>query len=413
MKIAIVAFHFKPEEAIGAVRPENWAAWLSDAHDVVVITRDFPGADDHSETRYRIVRARSLAIRVIDWLNRHRKRLRVRRAQNDRAQHPAGTETSREDRAAVPSGAFVYRMPCLHDLWFAAAVRALRSEDPDLVIATHSPYVCLLAASTHKKRNPRCRLWLDFRDLWTEGHLTRGLPLVRRFERLLERRALRRADIVSSVSRVYVASFHDLVPDKRRALIHNAPTESALGGARNGEPGPPLKICYTGSIYKGFRDPTPLFELCSRLGEEGRLDPANLRLVFASRMPGDLPSLVSRTRATEFVDFLGAVPRSESLKLQQDADVLLLLESGRTEANGTMTAKIFEYLATDKPILLLGPGPDSELYRLIDGHDRLISLERLRDVLLGNGRIEAQTPVNYASIAREQLFEAIGRLSQS
>lgn len=412
MKIAIVAFHFKPEEAIGAVRPENWAAWLSEDHEVVVITRPFAGDKDVQESRYRIVRASSPAVRVIDRLNRWRKERRVRRARRDGGSAKAPAARHR-DRPGVPSGAFVYRMPCLHDLWYGAAVRALRLENPDLVIATHSPYVSLLAAATHGRRHPHCRLWLDFRDLWSEGHLTRGLPLLRRLERRLEDRALGRADIVSSVSQGYLSSFRARVADERRALVYNAPTETVLEATPGKATGSTLTICYTGSIYKGFRDPTPLLDLCARLRDDGRLEPERVRVVVASRMPGDLPGVVSATDAGDFVDFLGAVPRRDSLQLQQDADVLLLLESGLDEADGTMTAKVFEYLATDKPILLLGPGPGSELYRLIDGHGRLLSLEQLRDVLLGPGRIPDQVPVNYSTIARRQLFDALGRLAAS
>lgn len=412
MKIAIVAFHFKPEEAIGAVRPENWAAWLSGDHEVVVVTRPFPGDTDVRESRYRIVRASSPAVRLIDRLNRWRKDLRVRRARRDDGRSKAPV-ARHGDKPGVPSGAFVYRMPCLHDLWYGAAVRALRQENPDLVIATHSPYVSLLAAATHRRRHPHCRLWLDFRDLWSEGHLTRGLPLLRQLERRLEDRALGRADIVSSVSQGYLSSFSARVPDQRRALVYNAPTETVLETAPGKAPGTALTICYTGSIYKGFRDPTPLLEMCAGLRDEGRLRPERVRIVIASRMPGDLPGVVAATGAGDFVDFLGAVPRRESLQLQQDADVLLLLESGLDEADGTMTAKVFEYLATDKPILLLGPGPGSELYRLIDGHGRLLSLEQLRDVMLGRGRIADQSPVNYSAIARRQLFDALGRLPAS
>ena len=40
MKIAILAFHFPPDPAVGSVRPASWARWLSPHHEVVVVTRD-------------------------------------------------------------------------------------------------------------------------------------------------------------------------------------------------------------------------------------------------------------------------------------------------------------------------------------------------------------------------------------
>jgi hypothetical protein len=114
----------------------------------------------------------------------------------------------------------------------------------------------------------------------------------------------------------------------------------------------------------------------------------------------------------EVIDFRGGVRRQEALQIQQEADILLLLESNAPEARGVLTGKVFEYLMTDKPILLIGPGPDAELYQLLKKHDRLYTLEDFEKFICG----EVQTlpkciPVDYSEISREQLLGIMDNLS--
>ena len=62
MKLAIIAFHFKPEEAIGAVRPENWAQWLSKNYDVTVISRFCLNKCSYENDLYKVKRPFSFLI---------------------------------------------------------------------------------------------------------------------------------------------------------------------------------------------------------------------------------------------------------------------------------------------------------------------------------------------------------------
>lgn len=229
MKIAILAFHFKPDEAIGSVRPENWAKWLAESHEVVVVTREMVCADDTEVQGYRILRPPSAITRLIDRANTWRKNRRNRGANRRAMSSRTVPEVSKST-----SGAFVYRMPCLCDLWFSACYRALRRERPDVVIATHSPYISLIAAWVYATMNSRTKLWLDFRDLWTASHLASGVPFLRGIERLLEARALSRADMVSTVSQGLRESFLGKVTNGNVAVIYNAQRTPRLSaGMRN------------------------------------------------------------------------------------------------------------------------------------------------------------------------------------
>lgn len=401
-KVAILAFHFRPDEAIGAVRPENWGRWLAELHDVTVITR--PAENWRNDNLpYRVSRPRSALIRIIDRLNHWRKQRKDALAKS--------RAMSKRVSPGVPTGALTYRMPCLYDVWFLSALRQLFKVNPDIVIATHSPYVALIVAWVYKIFRPRTRVCTDFRDLWTTGHATRGVPKVRLLERVIENRVLAKADVITTVSRGLAADFVGRGYGDKVHVIYNAPAADAfsesVGYKKNDAD---LVLCYTGNVYVGFQDPTPLFKLMARLHDTGAITPDKVRFVVASKNPGDLLAIAEREGVTRYVDFKGAVTRRESIGLQRNADVLVLLESGDPDIKGVLTGKVFEYLAVGKPILLIGPPAGSELHSMLQDHGSRIDLDAIERALVSRTPLPTCAPVDYSDISREQLMSVLEQL---
>lgn len=404
VKIAILALHFRPDESIGSVRPENWAAWLGAEHDVTVVTREMSD-EEQVGFNYKVVRPASALMRLLEIVNNYRKEHRLsRQVKKVSAEQPAASTTG-----VAPSGAFSYRMPCFYDLWLWASYRGLRATRPDVVVATHSPYTSLLVAWVYVLCNPQVKLWVDFRDLWVGNHLAVGLPFFRVIEQWLEKKILSRADAITTVSEGLAEYFNDLGYGDKTTVVYNAPAAAVSARARIASPKRELSICYTGTIYSGWRDPSPLLELVHRLAQEGVIGDDFL-FNIASRNGGNIFELIKKYKVERFVRFLGAVSREDALALQEASDVLLMLESGDPKAKGVLTGKVFEYLATTKPILVIGPGPDSELYRLIDRHERLIGLDAVEAVMRGMCALPLCEPVDYADISKQQLSKVIRHL---
>lgn len=408
MRIALLAFHFHPDEAVGAIRPENWANWLAEEHEVHVVTR---AAGHRSEVAdlaapYRVTRTHSAAIALIETLNAWRKRVRLQRAVQR-----TGPAKAAETPAGVGSGVLTYRMPCLHDCWLPSAYRALQRIRPELVIATHSPYVSIVTALLYCLNHPETRLWVDFRDLWADDHKSTGVAPFTGLERLLEGKALERAEIVSTVSQGLQEALDRSLGASRSRLIYNCPDQHLAATGRAPRPaGAPLTLSYTGSLFDAWRDPAPLLTRLVALRAAGRIAPGEVRLSVASKYPGSLLDIARRLGAVDFVDFRGALPRTESIALQQQSDILVLLESPAPEARGVLTGKLFEYLATDKPILLVGPDEHSEISKLLNKHRRLLTLDDLESILTGQRPLPTQQPVDYSAIARQQLLDAVRSL---
>jgi hypothetical protein len=413
MKIAILAFHFRPEETIGAVRPENWAAWLAKEHNVTVITRPLFGAKSEMLGAYRVIRIGNVVTRFFDWLNDYRKKTRERRASRVSAAQDAldienvgNKKKSSSKRFFSLNGVLTYRMPCVCDFWLPSAYLALRRVRPELIIATHSPYVNLIAAWLYVLMNRDTKLWVDFRDLWTGNHLMTGWPLFRRIERFIEEALLGMASVVTTVSQGLVDST-TLKKVALRRVVYNAPSQELKQtewqrSENRAEGKSKLRFCYTGTLAGG-RDPGGLFELLKKLEVEKVITPRGVVFEVASQNLGNIKSSIEHHGAQEFVDIKGKVSRVEAFRMQQQADVLVLLEIGNPEVKGVLTGKVFEYLLTDKPILLLGPGPESEIYRLLESHGRVLTLEQVEEKLRKGESFGRYEPVDYSLIAREQV----------
>ncbi len=255
-----------------------------------------------------------------------------------------------------------------------AAARRVHAADPvDAVLTTSSPCSAHLVGAALRLL-PGVAWVADFRDEWTSNpYLAARYPTRAhvRYNERLERRVLRGADRVVSVSAGCLAGLARLAPARGEA----AEGESRLVEIPNGYDGahfpdaaPPrperFRVVYTGAFY-GRRSPAPFLEAVRRLLAAGTLRPGDLEVVIAGDSPGaGLAGAGAGAGALpDGVRVLPQVPYFESLRLMRDA-ALLLLVLAEDDPPGIVTGKIFNYLASRRPILALAPdGRAAELVR--------------------------------------------------
>jgi glycosyltransferase involved in cell wall biosynthesis len=110
-----------------------------------------------------------------------------------------------------------------------------------------------------------------------------------------------------------------------------------------------FRVTHAGS-FLGKRDPKPFLQALADSG----LEDVIVRFLGDFR-PGDR-EFMERLGLGDRVELIEYVPRRESLRLQRDSDVLLLLipdAGGR--GRGILSGKVFEYLAAERPVLALVP----------------------------------------------------------
>lgn len=240
--------------------------------------------------------------------------------------------------------------------WNPYAWRAVQREisrRPVDCVITSSP-----AESTHLLGLAPSRsrpAWIaDFRDGWTFEPLRERFPLSvqRRLDRTLERHVGSRADVLVGVTAPIA---EDL------AVRFGTPTVHVPNGfdpevAIDAELASELGIGMTTMVHTGpllgprGRDPRPLLVALRRLLDERPDLTGRLQLLVAGRSEYDERGLLDDTGLGQVVRHLGYLPREQALGLQRAADALVLLTSdARCEATG----KLYEYLASGRPIIAL------------------------------------------------------------
>lgn len=243
------------------------------------------------------------------------------------------------------------------------ARRGLGDWRPDVIYASAPPFTSLIVADRLSARY-RCPWVIEFRDRWVDDPYYEKPPWRMALETRWERRLVGRAAGIVTVSEPWAEGFRLKYPGKPVATILNgfdpddyatgdyATGDDATGAPQASEPSQaaPLSIVYTGAIYAGRRDPTPLFEALRRLGAAA----AGVRVRFYGTSPAHVLPLARRCEVERWVEVCPSVPYRESVRIQQAADVLLLLQWNDPLEQGNVPAKLFEYLAARRPILGLG-----------------------------------------------------------
>lgn len=257
--------------------------------------------------------------------------------------------------------------------WLIPAIAAgtaarVRGFKPDVIYSSAPPWTGQLVAAALRQllRRP----WVaDFRDPWARAPW-RGdrYPFAMRAAARLERFVVRRADRIVFVTAGnrddFAAHYGEALASKFEAIANGCdPSEfDALRGVAP-PPNGPFVLLHAGSLYAG-RTPVPLLNGVALAITRGTIDPACLKVRFlgANAMRAvDLPAVCRELGLESVVEFLPRVSRDESLRAMMTASALLLLQPGHTVS---VPGKVYEYLATGRPILAIAEeGEISELMK--------------------------------------------------
>lgn len=231
----------------------------------------------------------------------------------------------------------------------------------NVVFSSFRPWSDHLVARRLKKKYPNLYWIADFRDLPVDP--------VRRdswwpaLQRWWGKRMIRRADEVWCVSQgqaAQLAGWHPNINVRFNPLLALPPEHSAPQTYR-------FTIVYTGSVYPGLQSVAPLVKALRNLISAGAMDPNKLQLVYRGK-DGDLFQKWTSRLPTNSLDIQPNIAPAAAQKIQKNAQLLLLLNWSAPNYYGVLTAKLWDYLASGRPILALVNGPiDQELKSIIEG----------------------------------------------
>jgi glycosyltransferase involved in cell wall biosynthesis len=257
-------------------------------------------------------------------------------------------------RLLVPDEAVSWNLTAI-----PAAIRIARQEKIDAVLTTSPPgSVHLVGAAV--KRATGAKWVADLRDSLVAHPHRRDDSLPARVKGTasqgLAKLVSRSADAITCVSDAIADEARGFEPRGRVVTISNGCDFDDFAGLEY-RPGERFRITHTGSFF-GKRDPRPFL---TALADSG--------LDVVARFVGDFRSSDREWAAgLGLGDRLELIPyasRQRALELQRDSDALLLLipEAGG-RGQGVLSGKVFEYLASERPILAAVP-PDGAAAGLI------------------------------------------------
>ncbi|MBA4208076.1 MAG: hypothetical protein C0454_00925 [Parvibaculum sp.] len=257
-----------------------------------------------------------------------------------------------------------------------------------------------------KRVNPGLRWVADYRDLWSQGYAEEATETKHAIARKQELESVgERADLLTAVSNDMVHQLSVLTGKPVIRMPNGFDLDETVVRQRLAAipkaSSKPFRIVHTGMLYEGHRDPKPLLEALVKLKETGRIVEGDITVDFYGARVDVARQLARDPLFTPFIRLMGHVSRDDALAAQCQADLLLLLESSAPEARGTLTGKLFEYIAAGRPILCVGSRPEFEIGAVLgdtgagvvcgpDEYDQLPSM--LDQTMQGRGLFTSYAP---------------------
>ncbi|MEN8816395.1 MAG: glycosyltransferase family 4 protein [Nonlabens sp.] len=242
------------------------------------------------------------------------------------------------------------------------AVELFLSENPECtVITTGPPHSVHLIGLELKHLVPSIKWLADFRDPWTTIGYHKDLKLGDRAQKKhekLEQKVLNTADLLIVTSPHTGKEFQSKT-SKPLQLITNGYDIKPNSNLK--QPDGKFVLAHIGTLLSD-RDPQLLWESLQELCKEIKGFANDLELQLAGNVSEDILDSIEKYNLSNRLANKGYLSHDQSIELMFKAQVLLLIEIDSEETKAILPGKIFEYFASRRPIIALGPkGADIEL----------------------------------------------------
>ena len=269
---------------------------------------------------------------------------------------------------------FIY-IPDSYRPWSRAAIelgkKLCAERQIDAIYTTLPPFSSVFVGQALRQQTGLP--WVvDYRDLWYGDVLREWLPEWRkRLELRIEKRLLRSADMIVTVSEQKTAYMQKLHPGLRarwETLTNGYDVELYDTRARTRPLAEDrIEFVYTGRLFKNRRG----YAFAEALGRLYQSDPGLAGKVRVRLFGGvedtiraRYDEILARYGIAHLYDFAGDVGYAEAMDAQVNCDYLLLIVDTGETSDGVIPGKLFEYVAARRPIFALcDPGATQQIIK--------------------------------------------------
>jgi glycosyltransferase involved in cell wall biosynthesis len=360
-RVLIISYYWPPSGGAGVQRWLKFAKYLREfGWEPVIYTPENPEYPEADESLFKDIPVGLEVIKTPIWEPYNVYKRFIGQKKEDKIQ--AGFLSVKKKNPFIENISVWIRgnlfIPDARKFWIKPSIRYLSkylaARPVDAMVSTGPPHsMHLIALGLKKKLNIP---WLaDFRDPWTEIDFYQKLQLTKWANNKhlrLEKEVLSMADRISIVSWNWAIDFNRLYPRQYNVITNGYdPDDFNITGQKISKF---FELTHIGSLNKD-RNPELLWKVLAEICSEDEKFRDDLQLRFIGKCDISLIQclekygLLSRTTKIEYM------PHDEVLKESAGSQVLLLLLNNTPNVMGIIPGKIFEYLATRRPILCIGP----------------------------------------------------------
>jgi glycosyltransferase involved in cell wall biosynthesis len=360
-KVLIITYYWPPSGGAGVQRWLKFVKYLREfGWEPIVYTPANPEPPDFDESLAGDIPENISVIKKPVWEPYSIYKRLTGRKKDDRITHgflkEEKTSGFAEKFAVWIRGNFF--IPDARCFWIKPSVKFLtdflRTNPVDVILSSGPPHSMHLIGMGVKK-NTNIPWVADFRDPWTEIDFYDKLMLTRfadRKHRKLEKEVLQNADAVIAVGS-HLAKRLENTGGREVQVITNGfdPDDFSFLPV---QPEDLFTLTHIGSLNRD-RNPEILWQAISELCSENEEINEKLRLRFVGKTDYSLKESLAKNGLQDRTEIIPYLPHYEALKLAASSAVLLLLINQTPNQKGIVTGKVFEYMATGRPVLCVGP----------------------------------------------------------
>jgi hypothetical protein len=259
-------------------------------------------------------------------------------------------------------------IPDARKYWIKPSIKYLSNflnDNPaDLIISSGPPHSTHLIAMDLK--NKFQIPWVsDFRDPWTNIDFYKELKLTNWADakhKRLEKYVLTNSDLVLTVGNQLKQELTELGASKVEVVENGYDTED-FNDPKTLKLDNEFTIAHIGS-FTPSRNHKILWQSLKEISLENKKFRNDFKLKLIGKVDHSIYESLNEHGISDHVQSLGYLSHNEVIAQQKKSKVLLLMVNNTPNAKGIITGKVFEYIASGRPILVIGP-KDGDLSAII------------------------------------------------
>ena len=365
-RVLIISYYWPPTGGSGVQRWVKFAKYLpSEGWQPVIYTPENPEqlAIDESLAAEIPAEVEVIKTRIVEPYEIYKKLLRKSGHSKEAVEvNPVNAQNkSFLQKVAMWVRGNLFR-PDPRCMWIGPSVRFLKKylkEHPvDLIVSTGPPQSMHLIG--RRLALETGLPWIaDFRDPWTKIFYFKHLSMTHgteRWHKKMEKKVLDDTSVVVAVSPLVQQEFQAMT-STRVELITNGfdecdfaaePCHEAEGGSDNA-----FCVTHTG-LFAADGNPTVLWEVLAEKCASDNAFRKALKIKLIGKTDESILTALNEAGLSECVKNIGYLPHSEAVEQQRNASLLILPLRKEPEYKAVLPGKLFEYLASRRPVLGIG-----------------------------------------------------------